>query len=155
MRVRSAKQGDIEGILALYRQLHPEDPVIADGRDRLVFSEIMESRNLHLFVAEEEGRIVSTCYLNLIPNLTRNAAPYGILENVVTDDDYRNRGFGKAVVQCALAFAWEAGCYKVMLQTGSRRESVHVFYRSCGFSGNDKHAFVARAPDGKDGKEFS
>jgi GNAT superfamily N-acetyltransferase len=93
-----------------------------------------------------QGRIVATCYVNLIPNLTRNAAPYAIIENVVTDTDHRNQGIGKTVVQCALAYAWEAGCYKVMLQTGSRRASTHAFYKTCGFSGNDKFAFVARSP---------
>ena len=43
--------------------------------------------------------------------------------------------------------AWAAGCYKVMLQTGSTRESTHAFYRACGFSGTDKHAYVAWCPD--------
>ena len=146
MRVRIAKPQDFEGIIALYRQLNPDDPVIEDGRDERVFAEILDSDNLHLFVAEEHERIVATCYLNLIPNLTRNAAPYAIIENVVTDKDHRNQGIGKAIVQCALAYAWEAGCYKVMLQTGSRRASTHAFYRTCGFSGNEKFAFVARAP---------
>ena len=146
MEVRMAKQQDFEGILALYRQLNPDDPVIEDGRDIRVFTEILDSANLHLFVTEEHQRIIATCYLNLIPNMTRNAAPYAIIENVVTDKDHRNKGIGKTVVQCALAYAWEAGCYKVMLQTGSRRASTHAFYRSCGFSGNDKFAFVVRTP---------
>jgi len=146
MKVRMAQPQDFEGILALYRQLNPDDPVIEDGRDTRVFAKILDSDHLHLFVAEEHGRVVATCYLNLIPNLTRNAAPYAIIENVVTDKDHRNQGIGKSIVQCALAYAWEAGCYKVMLQTGSRRASTHAFYRTCGFSGTDKFAFVARSP---------
>ena len=32
------------------------------------------------------------------------------------------------------------------LQTGSRQESTHAFYRACGFASDDKFAFVARAP---------
>jgi hypothetical protein len=43
-----------------------------------------------------------------------------------------------------LQSAWDAGCYKVMLLTGSRRPSTHAFYRACGFSGDDKTGFVAR-----------
>jgi hypothetical protein len=35
MQVRMAQQQDLEGILALYRQLNPDDPVIDDGRDTL------------------------------------------------------------------------------------------------------------------------
>jgi GNAT superfamily N-acetyltransferase len=43
----------------------------------------------------------------------------------------------------ALDAAWTAGCYKVMLQTGSKRESAQAFYETCGFSGDDKQAYVA------------
>jgi hypothetical protein len=42
-----------------------------------------------------------------------------------------------------LQAAWDAGCYKVMLQTGSRRESTHAFYRRCGFDPEEKTAYVA------------
>jgi hypothetical protein len=35
----------------------------------------------------------------------------------------------------ALESAWKAECYKVMLQTGSKKESTHKFYASCGFVG--------------------
>ena len=38
----------------------------------------------------------------------------------------------------------EAGCYKVMLMTGSKRASTHAFYRACGFVADDKTGLVAR-----------
>ena len=43
----------------------------------------------------------------------------------------------------ALDAAWAADCYTVMLQTGSKLESAQAFYRACGFSGDDKQAYVA------------
>jgi GNAT superfamily N-acetyltransferase len=88
----------------------------------------------------------ATCYLNLIPNVTRQASPYGIIETVVTEASRRNQGLGKKIIEHALRFAWDRGCYKVMLPTGSKRESTHNFYKACGFSANDKFAFVARPP---------
>ena len=78
--------------------------------------------------------------------MTRNVSPYCVIENVVTEQALRNQGYGKAIIKHALEFAWSHGCYKVMLQTGSRRESTHNFYKSCGFSADDKFAFVARPP---------
>jgi GNAT superfamily N-acetyltransferase len=107
---------------------------------------MLRSEGLHVFVAEQDGSLVATCYLNVIPNLTRGAAPYAILENVVTTARLRGTGLGKAVVRHALAFAWGAGCYKVMLQTGSRRPATHAFYRTCGFLDDEKFAFLARPP---------
>lgn len=85
MQVRMAKPQNLEGILALYRQLNPDEPVIDNGRDVRVFAGLLDSGNFHLFVAAAQARIVATCYLNLIPNLTRNAAPYAMIENVATD----------------------------------------------------------------------
>ena len=147
MTVREATNADFESVVRLYRQLNPDDPVLVDGSDRATFEVIVETSNLHIFVAEIEGLIAATCYLNVIPNLTRRASPYGVIENVVTDVSFRGKGLGKAVVQQALRQAWLAGCYKVMLLTGSRKESTREFYRACGFNDDEKIAFVAR-PNG-------
>jgi GNAT superfamily N-acetyltransferase len=142
--IRVAEGRDFDGTMNLLRQLNPADPVITDGRDEDVFAEILENMNLKLIVMEEQSKIVSTCYLNIIPNLTRNASPYAVLENVVTDAGFRKRGFGKATIRFALDYAWQAGCYKVMLLTS--RENTHPFYKSCGFIADEKFAFVARPP---------
>lgn len=141
--IRAAQESDFPRIIALYRQLHPDDPVLSDGKDRAVYETILREPSLSLFVLVDQGQIQSTCYLNVIPNITRSANPYAIIENVVTDETSRGRGYGKRIIAHALAAAWTAGCYKVMLQTGSKRESTHAFYRACGFSGDDKHAYVA------------
>ena len=44
----------------------------------------------------------------------------------------------------ALDEAWRRGCYKTLLQTGSRDPRVHRFYEACGFSASDKTGYVAR-----------
>ena len=137
--------------MELYAQLHPNDPVLKDGSDRLVYDEILSTRNLYLFVLDDDsGMVNATCYFNFIPNITRQASPYGIIENVVTEASLRNQGLGKKIIGHALQFAWDRGCYKVMLQTGSKRESTHNFYKACGFRSDDKFAFVAR-PEGASG----
>lgn len=143
--IREAKPDDFGRVMELYAQLHPNDSVVEDGSDRRVYDEILATRNLYLFVLEEDdGTLNATCYLNFIPNITRQVSPYCIIENVVTEVSLRNQGLGKKVIGHALQFAWDRGCYKVMLQTGSKRESTHNFYKACGFSANDKFAFVAR-----------
>lgn len=144
MLIGEAKIEDLAGILRLYAQLNPEDPVVEDGRDREALNDIVESNWLYLFVGRHAGQIVATCYLNVVPNLSRNVSPYGIIENVIVDRELHNRGLGKQIMRHALDRAWERGCYKVMLQTGSRRESTHNFYKRCGFLADDKFAFVAR-----------
>lgn len=144
MMVRRADVKDLKSIESLYSQLQPNDPDIIDGRDLKFFKEIFDSDYFFLFVGVVDTLVVSTCYLNLVPNLTRSASPYGIIENVVTDSSLRNSGYGKEIIKYALQFSWSRGCYKVMLQTGSKRESTHEFYKSCGFKAHDKFAFIAR-----------
>jgi GNAT superfamily N-acetyltransferase len=141
---RSAQAGDFDAVLGLYRQLQPEDPVLDDGSDRLAFEQILNSPLLHLFVLECEGVLVATTYLNVIPNITRCARPYAVIENVVVEQSLRGTGLEKQIMASTLQTAWDAGCYKAMLMTGSRRPSTHAFYRACGFVSDDKTGFVAR-----------
>ena len=89
------------------------------------------------------GELVSTCTLTMIPNLTRMGRPYGLIENVVTHPDYRKQGLGTQVLRYALNIAWEHGCYKVMLMTGSKREETLLFYEKVGFKRDIKTGFVA------------
>ena len=138
--IRLATAEDLPSLADLYRQLNQDDLATPPNQIAAVSEEILASKYFELIVAE----LVGTCYLNVIPNLTRGARPYAVIENVVVTSDLRNRGIGKALLRYALARAWEHGCYKAMLQTGSKSEAKHRFYRSCGFSQTDKVAFVAR-----------
>lgn len=117
------------------------------GRLASVLAQILEnSRHFELIIAQRDGTVAGTCYLNVIPNLSRGARPYAVVENVVVNQTLRRRGIGQAMMAFALERAWERGCYKAMLQTGSRSESTYRFYRACGFSQTEKVAFVARPP---------
>ena len=59
-----------------------------------------------------------------------------------------SRGLGRAILKHALQEAWQAGCYKVMLQTGRMDEATYRFYEGAGFQRGKKQAFVAVPPPG-------
>jgi GNAT superfamily N-acetyltransferase len=141
---REAQPGDFGAVMGLCRQLHPDDPVLEDGADRTVFDQLLGSNHFHLFVLDIDGVVVATAYLNVVPNLTRSASPYAVIENVVVEEAHRGRGLGKKILEGALRTAWEAGCYKAMLMTGSHNPAVHSFYRASGFSSDAKTAYLAR-----------
>nr|WP_202894428.1 GNAT family N-acetyltransferase [Kribbella italica] len=123
--------------------MHPEEPVLTD---RSGFDRILASEAFRLSVLEVDGDVVATTYLNLVPNLTRGSRPYAVVENVVVEESRRGTGLGQQIMAGTLQAAWDAGCYKVMLMTGSKRESTHAFYRACGFRDDVKQAFQARPP---------
>ena len=91
-------------------------------------------------------RIAASCLLVTAPNLLRQGRRHGFLENVVTHPDYRGRGFGRAVVNAALASAWEQDCFHVFLQSGRADPRVHRFYETCGFEPGLRTAYVAKRP---------
>jgi GNAT superfamily N-acetyltransferase len=138
-------------VLGLYRQLNPGDPDLPDAAS--AFDVVRRAPGMRLFVTEEDGRVVATAYLNVIPNLTRGGAPYAVIENVVVDETLRGRGIGKRLMAATVREAWAAGCYKIMLMTGSRNPATHAFYRSCGFSPDAKTAYLARPGRSHDGGE--
>ena len=144
--IRPATPEDLAGVLALYRQLNPDDPVLDVASAGPVWAAVLGSGLTTPFVAEIEGRLVSSCTLAIVPNLSRGARPYGVIENVVTDAGHRRSGLGRAVLEAALDKAWAADCYKVLLATGSRRESTLRFYEGVGFTRDAKTYFEIRRP---------
>ena len=141
---RAARANDFEDVMRLYQQLHPDDPVMHDGSDAAAFAQILKAPALTLFVFEVNGSVVATTYLNVIPNITRSASPYAVIENVVVEESLRGTGLGKEIMSATLDVAWGVGCYKAMLMTGSPKPATHAFYNACGFSADVKTAYVAR-----------
>ena len=148
LTVRRAAVGDLEPVLALYRQLNPDDPPLAPADAAAPWAEMVADDRHHVLVGEVDGRIVASCTLVLVRNLTRGARPFGLIENVVTDAAHRRRGHGLAILRHALGLAWDAGCSQVMLLTGSQREETLRFYEKAGFRRGVKTGFVATPPTG-------
>ncbi|MFV0303784.1 MAG: GNAT family N-acetyltransferase [Paracoccus sp. (in: a-proteobacteria)] len=129
----AARLEDLETLLDLYQHLTPGDerpgPDLAAG----IFQRICASPGSAIFIVTLDGIAVASCTLIVSPNLTRGGRPFGLIENVVTHADYRGRGLGKRLLAAASEAAWDAGCYKLMLMTGSRSPAVLGFYQSAGF----------------------
>ena len=98
--------------------------------------------NHHIIIKEVDGKIVSSCVCVIIPNLTRGVRPYAFVENVVTHKDYRGRGYASECLAFAKQIAEKENCYKMMLLTGSKKESTLKFYEAAGYNSTDKTAFI-------------
>jgi GNAT superfamily N-acetyltransferase len=141
MNDRIARKEDLTGLLELYRQLTPEDPPLDDSRAQAIWKAIEANEDIRYFVTTQGSKVVSTCNIAIVPNLTRSGASWGIIENVVTDKAYRRQGIGKRLMDMAIEFARSRGCYKVCLLSNSTRVEAHRFYESLGFSGTAKIGF--------------
>jgi ribosomal protein S18 acetylase RimI-like enzyme len=141
--VRRIRNEELEDLLGLYGQLHEGDPDIReDPRLEEHWDNILNDPNLHYLAVEVDGKIVSSCCLAIIKNLTRAMRPYCIIENVITDRNFRKRGYGTMVLSKAVDIARERDCYKVMLLTGQKDEGTLRFYEQAGFVRGKKTGFI-------------
>lgn len=140
---RLIQEHELDELLTLYQMLNPDDPELeTDEELQGQWEEMLDDEYLKTVVVEHEDMLVASCILSITPNLTRNARPFGLIENVVTHEDYRRNGFGELCLQKATEIAEEHNCYKIMLLTGSDKEWKHDFYESCGFDKAAKTGFV-------------
>lgn len=131
--IRQADQGDLPALMELYQHLAEGDekPQLEVAHD--LFERFQAYSGSMIAIGLVEHVLAASCTLVVIPNLTRGGRPYGLIENVVTHRDFRNRGYGKQILHYAVEAAWDAGCYKVMLMTGSKRRETLDFYLAAGF----------------------
>lgn len=140
--IREVKFEDLDQMLELYLFLHEDSKPENDRHLQNVWNEIIEDKNHHIIVNEINGKIVSSCVCVIIPNLTRDVRPYAFIENVVTHEEYRGKGYATECLDHARKLALKENCYKMMLLTGSKKLSTLDFYKRAGYNSNDKTAFI-------------
>jgi len=140
--IREIRENELKGLLTLYTELHENQfPEVTDKITRL-WNRMMDDSDHHIIVAIEDSRIVASCVCVIIPNLTHEQRPYAFVENVITSETYRGRGLATQCLNYAREIAKKENCYKIMLLTGSKKESTLNFYRQAGYNSEDKTAFI-------------
>jgi GNAT superfamily N-acetyltransferase len=144
--VRQVKEDDLDGVLALYKELRPNDPALTSQLAHKTFANLLQAPNVSLIVCECGGILTATCMLAVIPNLASGGNPFGVIEHVVTLAQFRRRGHARLALQYALELAWSRHCYKVMLLSGAKRTEAHKLYESVGFVAGIESGFVVKSP---------
>jgi GNAT superfamily N-acetyltransferase len=139
---REARKNDLQHLLLLYTQLHNNQMPIIDKNLEKIWNDILSDPNHHIIVGVIEERIVSSCVIVIIKNLTHNQRPYALIENAITSEEYRGKGYATEILKFAKTIAISENCYKIMLMTGSKKESTLNFYKRSGYNDKDKIAFI-------------
>ena len=139
--IREITNSDYRQLMELYLHLHETD--IPDYETACeTWEKILADKNYHRIVAEEDGKIVSSCTVVIVPNLTRGVRPYARVENVVTHSDHRKKGLATACLNFAKELAIKANCYNIALLTGAKDEDTLKFYENAGYKRNEKTGFI-------------
>jgi N-acetylglutamate synthase-like GNAT family acetyltransferase len=131
--IRPATEADLPALLALYAELHPDDPVLAPSAAARTWRDIEAQAGRHVLLAESDAVAVGTVDCTTLPNLTRGGRPFMLVENVVVTASRRRSGIGAALLDAAVALARKAGCYKIQLLSRDTRLDAHAFYAARGF----------------------
>lgn len=140
--VREVKKEDLNDLLHLYLDLHEKSIPEPSQNLNDTWNTILHDKNHHIIINEIDGILVSSCVCVIVPNLTRNVRPYALIKNVVTHAAYRNKGYATECLTYAKKIAVENNCYKMMLLTGSKKQSTFDFYFQSGYNSTDKKAFI-------------
>ncbi len=144
MELRKLTKQDIPSLLKLYAQLDCSNMELSAESSGNIWNEIEDNKNITYLGVVDQGKVLATCFIVIIPNLTNNNRPMCFIENVVTDEMHRGKGLGKMVIDEAVRIAKEKNCYKVFLESGVQRTEAHKFYEKLGFTSDKKKAFLIK-----------
>jgi GNAT superfamily N-acetyltransferase len=139
IKIREARAADLPGILSLHAELESGDGDILPVEEaRKIFLRIRKYPDYRIYVAVSDREIIGTFALLVMDNLAHMGAPSGIVEDVVVHRNWQGKGIGKQMMEFAMGYCREKGCYKVALSSNLKRDSAHHFYESLGFQ---KHGY--------------
>ena len=75
---------------------------------------------------------MARAYLDILYN-GLHEEPFGLLEDVYVDENFRGKGLGTRVVNKVMELAKENKCYKLIATSRHSRPKVHELYRKIGF----------------------
>lgn len=131
--IRTAAEADLPALLALYRELHPDDTPLSTDRTATIWREITAQPGRTVLLATLDQLPVGTLDCTILSNLTRGGRPFMLVENVVVSSSARRGGVGRRLLAAAVERARTADCYKIQLLSRLTRDEAHAFYESCGF----------------------
>lgn len=118
----------------LQNQLTPQPSLLSEQTLRAV----LDDSASHLYLLEEEGRVVGMLTLSIYHSPTGSKA---WIEDVVVDDACRGRGYGRALVAHAIEEAKRAGVKQLMLTSNSLRIAANQLYQAMGFQRKETNCY--------------
>ncbi|MEE1082563.1 MAG: GNAT family N-acetyltransferase [Paludibacteraceae bacterium] len=132
--------------LETYTQTQFEDlkRLMTELSDRVIFSEqkladVLADRNCHLYVVQENDRIIGCATLCVFHSPTGAKAS---IEDVVVLSDYRGQHLGKQLMEHVLAEAQKLAPIELHLTSNPKRIVANQLYPSLGFERKETNCYI-------------
>ncbi|NJD06968.1 MAG: GNAT family N-acetyltransferase [Methylococcaceae bacterium] len=133
--IRAATATDLPEMVGLLLQLFAIEadfqgnPTLQEEGLRL----LLDSPSGRIWVAEEAGRIIGLCTLQILIS-TAEGSPVGLVEDVVVADGYRGYGIGRRLLDELENWSRHAGLSRLQLLADRDNQPALDFYRRQGWT---------------------
>ncbi len=133
VKIRQIQENDLfHGFLESLDSLRKASDLEEDNA-KLVLKKIRSNQNHVIMVADLDGQIVGSITLLIEPKFIHQGGLVGHIEDVVVRSELQSKGIGEQLVNAALEYAKNHGCYKTILDCD---DNVKPFYEKIGFKRN-------------------
>ncbi len=133
VKIRQIQENDLfQGFLESLDSLRKASDLEEDNA-KLVLKKIRSNQNHVIMVADLDGQIVGSITLLIEPKFIHQGGLVGHIEDVVVHSELQGKGIGEQLVNAALEYAKNHGCYKTILDCD---DNVKHFYEKIGFKRN-------------------
>jgi ribosomal protein S18 acetylase RimI-like enzyme len=140
MRIRPCRLADAQAVAELATELgYPTDAEQAASR----LAWLLDRAEDVILAAEDDGAVVGWLHAREVHLL--ESEPFGEIAGLVVAAPRRREGFGKALVQAALAWAAERGLATVRVRSNVARTDTHRWYQAAGFTVLKAQAVFSRS----------
>ncbi|MCH8975238.1 MAG: GNAT family N-acetyltransferase [Thaumarchaeota archaeon] len=133
VKIRQIQENDLfQGFLESLDSLRKASD-LEENNAKLVLKKIRSNQNHVIMVADLDGQIVGSITLLIEPKFIHQGGLVGHIEDVVVRSELQGKGIGEQLVNAALEYAKNHGCYKTILDCD---DNVKPFYEKIGFKRN-------------------
>jgi ribosomal protein S18 acetylase RimI-like enzyme len=143
--IRKARKNDTNRIIELLCQLGRQEPrneqemkhfaklvqtYISEKKAKKKKENRKNKKNtmMLILVAEVDSKVVGIASLVFLPRLNRTR-PEAWIPDFIVDQQYRNRGIGKKLLEKCISIAKKEKCWRIRLETGLSRKGAQRFYK--------------------------
>ncbi len=138
LHFREAKAADLPAIVHMLandplgaKREHDSDPLAPSYIN--AFERIDNDVNAHLFVVEQDKKIIGVAQLNILHYLTYQGGSRALIEGVRIAESHRHQGIGQQLFEYLIQQARQHHCHVVQLTTDKARPEALHFYQKLGF----------------------
>ena len=132
--IRELSLDDYEQYIKLINQLRPIGCDISKEKYINIFNIIF--KNNKVFVAVIDSTIVGAITLIIEQKFIHNCSIYTRIEDIIVDNNYRNKNIGKQLVKYAIDYSKSKSAFKITLTC---KKYLQTFYEKNNFEEYDIH----------------